>query len=197
MAGDANWDWEVGRKTLADVSAEQSQDGDILETTVSPDGERAALLLVGPDGACTASVNGKPWPRSFEKLWHLRFSPLGQLIGLAMDDSEWTLAVDGQTWEQSFEYLWEPHFSADGRRVGAIAKRDNLYAIAVDGEIWDESYHMIRDFCLNADGSRSAATVQIGPRKEADVEGFFAGAWTVVVDGKPWGDKYVNAWGPA
>ncbi len=190
------WDWQPGKKVIADLAQIRSSYPRVDEFVVSPDGERIVAPVKGEDGAFTLSVNGEAWPESFELCWYPRFSRGGRLTALVRIDDEWTVAVEGAPWQERFEYVWNTVFSADDQAIAVACKRDNAYGVAVDDRVWEETYPAMRDFCLSPDGSGAAATVQVGPRKEADVPGFFAGMWSVAVDGKTWGQRYVNTWKP-
>lgn len=190
------WDWQPGKRKLADIAAIRREFQSVHEFVASPDGERIAAPVVPSEGACCAVVNGTLWPQTFEKLWYLRFGANGKLTALVRIDDEWTLAVEGEPWQERFEYAWAPRWSANGQSVGLLYKRDNQYGVAVDDKAWEKSYVAIRDYCLSPDGQHAAATVQVEDLKAADIFTYFAGVWSVAVDGEPWPRKFVNTWAP-
>lgn len=197
MADSEGWDWSKGRKVLADLAQLSSKYSRIDEYAASPDGEKLAVVAKAGEGDFLVCLNNEPLEGRFELCWHLRYSPLGRLAALVRQEDEWTVAIDGQPFAERFEYAWSPKFSSDGGTVAFAYKRDNLYGVSVEGKVWDKGFHGIRDFCLSGDGSRAAATVQVEPLAEADVPGFFKGAWSLAVDGAPWEGRFVNVWSPA
>ena len=196
MTASESWDWQAGKKVLADLAQIRSSYPRVDEFVVSPDGERIVAPVKTGRRAFTIAVNGEPWSESFELCWYPRFSRLGRLTALVRIDDEWTVAVEGQPWKERFEYVWNPLFSADDGAIAVACKRDNAYRLAVDDAPWEEGFPGMRDFCVSPDGSSAAATVQVEALKEADVSGFFKGVWSVAVDGKAWNERYVNAWNP-
>jgi hypothetical protein len=197
MKDGENWDWQEGKKVLADLARIRSSYSRVDELAVSPDGEKIASPVKTKDDDFTVCVNGEPWEDRFELCWYVRFSPAGKLVALVKIDDEWTLAVDGVPGQERFEYAWNPIFSADGRGFAFAYKRDNLYGVSVGGKTWERGFTAIRNMCVSPDGSKAAATVQVKPLGEADVAGFFEGVWSVAVDGVVWDKTYVNTWNPA
>ena len=111
MTDKESWDWQVGKKAIADLQRVRGELSTLEELAVSPDGQKIAVLGKTAVGSFAISVNGEVLPESYELAWHLRFSPIGRLIALVRIDDEWTLAVDGAPWENRFEYAWNPIFS--------------------------------------------------------------------------------------
>ena len=144
MDASESWDWQEGKKVLADLAQIRGAFSRVDELVPSPDGQKLAATVKTEDGEATACMNGEAWPESFELCWYLRFSPLGKSTALVRIDDEWTLAVDGVPWEQRFEYAWDPIFSADGKAIALACKRDNLYGAAVDDKAWEEGVQGIR-----------------------------------------------------
>ncbi|MFC1520982.1 electron transfer complex subunit TmcD [Elusimicrobiota bacterium] len=192
----ADLDWNKNKKQVADTKKILEQYPNIQEFAVSPDGEKIAAVVKNQEGQFTACVNGELWSNTYEYMWHLRFLPNGKLIALVKIDGEWTLAVDNEAWPEKFEYAWNPKLSENGETIGLLCKRDNVYGVSLNGKFWENTFLSIRDYAISPDGKHAAATVQIDPLKEADVEGFFKGVWSVAVDGSAWGGKYVNCWSP-
>lgn len=191
-----NWDWEPGKKDIADLDKIRGQFGRVDEFTVSPDGDKIAAVGRLEDDTFTANVNGENWSDPVELLWHLRYIPDGRLIGLGRIDDQWTLLEDGKPWEERFEYLWNPKISANGKSIAAMYKRDNKYGIILNGKPWEQGFQAMRHYDVSPDGEHTAATIQTEALKEADIFGFFEGVWSIAVDGKPWATKFVNTWSP-
>ncbi|MEJ2722311.1 MAG: WD40 repeat domain-containing protein, partial [bacterium] len=197
MSDSASWDWQTGKKIIADLTRIRGDIPIIDELAVSPDGEQIAALGKTSTGEFAVCVNDEVKPERFELCWRLLYSPWGSLTALARIDDEWTLVVDGVPWNQRFEYAWNPLFSPDGKSIAICYKRDMLYGVAVNDNVWEEGFQGMRDVCLSPTGGHAAATVQVAGLKEADVPGFFNGVWSLARDGKPWPEKYVNVWNPA
>jgi hypothetical protein len=185
------WDWELGRRTVAEVRSL----GTWRELMPSPDGERLAAV-VGEDGAFAVKVNGAEWEGTFEKAWHLAFTPDGRLTALVRRDDEWTVAVDGALWEERFSFAWNTRFSQDGGVIAVQIKRGTDYGIAVDGRPWPRGFLSCRDYALSADGKHVAATVQVEGLPEAGIFKFLQGTWSVAVDGEPWHERFINVYSP-
>ena len=167
MTASESWDWQAGKKVLADLAQIRSSYPRVDEFVVSPNGESIVAPVRKEDESFTIAVNGEEWPESSELCWYPRFSRLGRLTALVRIDDEWTVAVDGEPWKSRFEYVWNTVFSADDQAIAVACKHENAYAIAVDDKPWEETFSGMRDFCVSPDGSKSAATVQVVARKEA------------------------------
>jgi len=196
MPDHADWDWEPGARTIADIGAMRERFAEVHELAVSPDGESIAAPVKGEDDSFTACVNGEPWESTFEKVWQLRFSPQGRLAALVMADDQWTAALDGVPWEKAFTFAWEPRFSGDGQHLALQMKEGMSYGIAVDGVPWENTFHSLREYALSDDGSVVAATVQTVPLKEGDIFAFEDGTWSLAVNGETWDRNYLNVYSP-
>lgn len=190
------WDWEVGRRELADLADIRERFEGVHEPVVSEDGETVAIPVKVEDEVFTVCVNGKAWEKTFEKAWHLAFDPEGRLTALVMSDDEWTVAVDGEPWEETFDFVWNTQFSGDGKHIAVQTKAGPSYGIAVDGEPRGDSFIALRDFAISHDGQRIAATVQTVPLKEGDIFTFAQGTWSLAIDGKACERKYLNIYSP-
>ncbi|MDL2216458.1 hypothetical protein LJB81_01835 [Desulfovibrio sp. OttesenSCG-928-M14] len=189
------WDWEKGKRTvLPNTDAKNSwlwQE----EPCVSPDGEQLAAIIRREDESFSLRVNDEEWEESFEKAWLPGFAPDGRMTALVMQDDEWTLAVDGEAWEERFAFIWGTMFGAGGQICAAI-QQDMRYGLCVDGVPWDTLYENANQFCLSRDGKQSAAVTQVKSLKQADLEGFRSGIYTVAVDSEAWDASFVNVWTP-
>ncbi len=192
-----NWDWKSKEKMIADTAEWKARFEDVWEPYVSPDGEKIASIVKIGEGEFNVCVNGETWEEPYEKLWYSRFSPDGRLTVLASKDMEWTMAVDGKAWENSYEYIWDTKFSADGKVIAATVKQDDVYGIAVDEKTWECSKELqsIASYVISPDGKTVAAIAQTVPLGQADLEGFLKGTWSVVVNGKPWQNNFVDLYG--
>ena len=132
MTASESWDWQAGKKVLADLAQIRSAYPRVDEFVVSPDGEKIVAPVKTEDEAFTIAVNGEAWPESFELCWYPRFSRLGRLTALVRIDDEWTVAVEGEPWKARFEYAWNTIFSADDRAIAVACKHENAYGVAVD-----------------------------------------------------------------
>ena len=78
MNSSLNWDWETHEKQIPFGSWSKSFVW-VEEPYVSFDGEKIAAIVRMEDESFGVCVNGETWDATFEKLWHLRFSPDGRL----------------------------------------------------------------------------------------------------------------------
>ena len=198
VSGNASeqWDWERGKRTVLASVAPKAEYLWQEEPHVSPDGETFAAVVRLEDESFTLRVNEAEWEESFEKVWLPRFTPDGRLTSLVMSDDEWTLAVDGVPWEERFAFIWGTMFGQGGQIYAAI-QQDMRYGLAVDGAPWEELFENANEFALSGDGRKSAAVVQVKSLKQADLEGFRSGIFSLAVDGsRAWEDSFMNLWTP-
>lgn len=190
------WDWEKGKRTVVPSVAPKEKYFWQEEPCVSLDGETFAAVVRLEDETFTARVNDNEWENSFDKVWLPRFAPDGRLACLVMADDEWTLAVDGVPWEARFDFIWSTLFGSGGQIYAAIQK-DMTYGMVRDGEPWEELFENANEFSLRSDGKKSAAVVQVQSLKQADIEGFRSGIFSLAVDGaRAWDSSYMNLWTP-
>ena len=199
MVNSESWDWECKEKLVADTTKWKNQFEDVWEHYISPDGEKIASIVKTGEGEFNIAVNGETWEEPFEKIWYSRFSPDGRLTALVSKDMEWTMAVDGTAWENTYEYIWDTKFSADGKVIAATTNQDGVYGISVNGKTWECPVDLknITSHVISQDGKTSAAIAQTVPLSQADIDGFLKGTWSVVVNGKPWKDNFVDVYGLA
>jgi hypothetical protein len=198
MGNSENWDWECQKKLVADTGKWKSQFEDVWEPYISPDGGKIASIVKVGEGEFNIAVNGGTWgEEAFEKIWYSRFSPDGRLTGLITKDMEWTMAVDGKPWEEMYEYIWDTKFSADGKVIAAITKQDGIHGITRNETTWECPVNLesIAGYALNSDGSIAAAISQTVALAEGDFNGFAAGSWSIVTNGKPWKNNFVDIYG--
>ena len=191
------WDWESKVKTVADMKQWNDKFEAVYEPCVSHDGDKIASVVKIGEGEFSVSVNGETWEEPYEKIWYLRFGPDDRLTALVSKDMEWTMSVDGETWEKGYEYIWDTKFSDDGRVITALTKQDDVYGITVNGKTWECTTPLksIASHVVSSDGKKVAAIAQTVPLAEGDIEGFMKGTWSVVVNGTPWDDNFVNLYG--
>jgi len=199
MSNIESWDWESKEKMLAEPAKWKDQFEDVLEPYISPDGEKIASIVKIGEGEHNIAINEGTWEEPFEKIWYSRFSPDGRLTALITKDMEWTMAVDGKTWEQMYEYIWDTKFSADGKIIAATTKVDGVYGITINEKTLEcpTKLHSIASHVISPDGKISVAIAQTLPLAEGDVNAFTKGAWSVVVNGKPWNENYADIYGLA
>lgn len=198
VSGNASerWDWEKGKRTVLPSVAPKEEYFWQEEPYVSPDGETFAAIVRLEDESFTLRVNDAEWEERFEKAWLPRYAPDGRLTCLAMMDDEWTMAVDGELWEERFGFIWDTMFGKGGQIYAAI-QQDMRYGLVKDGEPWEELFENANEFALRGDGKKSAAVVQVKSLKQADLEGFRSGIFSLAVDGgRAWDASFMNLWSP-
>jgi hypothetical protein len=191
------WDWESKVKTVADMKQWKNEFEAVYEPYVSHDGDTIASVVKIGEGEFNVSVNGATWEEPYEKIWYLRFAPDDRLTALVSKDMEWTMSVDGEAWEEGYEYIWDTKFSDDGTVITALTKQDDVYGITVNGQTWEcvTPLKSIASHVISSNGKKVAAIAQTVPLAEGDIAGFMKGTWSVVVNGTPWDDNFVNLYG--
>jgi len=157
------WDWDVGKKEVADVNKWQEKFQMIQEPCISQDGQNIAAIVRNEDlEYCVCYQNSskeiKSWEDTFDKIWNLKYGSDNRLTAIVSEFSEWTVVTDGVSWENKFDFVWNLLSSNDGSKI-----------------------------CANA-----AASVLTVALKEGEIEKFQKGCYTVAVNGKPWNIKFVN-----
>jgi hypothetical protein len=196
MSTSKDWSWDESERVVADLGGVAQPGEHVRELSPSADGERFAMVLEKDATSASVAVNGERWPVELEKAWKLGHTADGRTLALVRVDDQWTVIVDGKLWESRFEFAWNPRLSSDGKTIAVQVKREMQHAVAVNDRAWEKSFISIRDYTLSADGQHVAAAAQVEELGEADVAGFKAGTWGVVVDGEPWAERFVNAWAP-
>jgi len=219
MSEKTEWDWEIGEKRIpipikrllrreayppqTELHHEwehrthgwHQQFGWVEEPYASPDGEQVAAIVNLATGSFGVWVNGDVWKETFDKAWHLRFTPDGRLTALVSRDEQWTMAVDDQLWTHRFDFVWQPQFNTNGTRISVAFQQDMQYGMAVDDVPWEQRFANISGMALSPDGDRSAAVVQIERLNEGEIFKFEKGVYTAAVNGKAWDRPFMNVWG--
>lgn len=191
----AVWDWEKGKKVIVPSIALTPDCMWQKELHAAPDGSRMAAVVRLEDESFTLRVNDDLWESRFEKAWLPRFGPDGRLTTLAMLDDEWTVAVDDVAWEERAAFMWNTMFGANGQIYAAV-QIDMRYGLCKEGVLWENLFENANNFAVDSDGRKSAAVVQMKSLKQADIDGFSSGIFTVAVNGNPWQETFVNVWNP-
>ncbi len=193
MLDKSNWDWHGGEKQI-DITCWRDDYQWVEEPYASPDGESVAAIVKVDDAQFTVCVNGRAWETSFDKIWHLRFTPDGRLFAIVSDMGEWTLAVDGQAWENKFGYVWNPLVSTDGHHIAVAVQQDMRYAMACDGQAWENNFDNITYFAISADSAHTAGAVQVQQSDSGEIHKFQEGTFSAALNGHAWQSTYVNVW---
>ncbi|MBF0226258.1 MAG: PD40 domain-containing protein [Desulfobacterales bacterium] len=188
-----NWDWEIGKKFIADIGELKNIYDYVEEPYISPDGEKIAAVVKKDEAEFTACVNGEIWKNIFERIWNLRFTPDNRLYGFVSDTGEWTLAVDDTLWENRFDFIWDAKVSEDGKNIAAAAKRGMRYCAVVNDSVWETDFYHITNLIISKEG-KTAASVQTVPLKEGEITKFQTGCFSAAVDGKVWDKNFINVW---
>lgn len=189
------WDWEVGQRTIADMTPRSDHTWQ-EEITISPDGEKASAVVCLGDAEFSIRTNDSVQENTFEKIWELKHTTSGHLCSYVMQDEEWTMMVDDKAWEEFYGFVWSPLFSADGESVATAVQQDMEYGMSVNGVIWENLFENANNFALSPDGKRSAAVVQVKSMGQADLETFRSGIFSLAVDGVAWDNNLMNVWTP-
>ena len=67
MTERGRWNWEPGKKIVADVAVLPGQYSEVHEFAASPDGEKIAVPVVREPGQVAVWVNGETWESEFER----------------------------------------------------------------------------------------------------------------------------------
>jgi hypothetical protein len=189
-----SWDWNAGKRDIAQFGNWPTSFDWVEEPYASPDGEAIAAVVKTGEMEFSACVNGTAWENTFDKVWYLRFGPDGRLTGIVSDGGQWTLAVDGVPWEEQFDYLWDTRFSGNGESIVCAAQQGMQYVMVNNGKPWDTMYADMSHMAASPDGSRTAAVVQTESFESADIFKFREGCYSVSVDGQAWEKNFMNAW---
>jgi hypothetical protein len=190
-----DWNWNTGKRIIAEFGKWETAFDWVEEPYVSPDGEKIAAVVKTGEMEFSVCVNGQPWETTFDKIWYPRFAPDGRLTAIVSDTGAWTLALDGAAWEETFDYLWDTTWTPDGGKIVCKAQQGMKYLLVKDGAPWGESsFANIGHTAVSPDGSRLAAVVQTEEFSEGDIFKFQEGCYTVAVNGHAWERNFINAW---
>lgn len=190
----SNWDWNPGKKVVADIGEWRKKFEWVEELYANPDGEKVAAVVKTGEMEFSVCENGDPWENVFDKVWHLRYSPDGRLAGLVSEMGEWTVGVDGESWENKYEFVWDLKFGAGGENIIIAAQSGRRYLAVINDVPWEEGFGNIANLTPSEDGSKSAAVVQTTGFNEGDIFTYQKGCYTVAVDGQIWDRSFVSAW---
>ncbi|MBW1806803.1 MAG: WD40 repeat domain-containing protein [Deltaproteobacteria bacterium] len=196
MSGQKDWNWEAGKKEVANLALLKDQFFAVHEFAVSPDGEKIAVPVQKAEETCNVWVNDKLWEEEMERAWNLRFTRDGRLIALVRVDDAWTVAIDGKRWENEYDFVWDLKLSLDEKVIAVLAKRGMEYIVLANDKAWENGFISMRDYVLSDDGRKIAATVQVEKLAEGDIFKFAEGTWSVAQDGIAWDQKFINVYSP-
>lgn len=188
----SQWDWNVGKKVIADLSHWYNAFEWIEEPYVSPDGEKIAAIVKTGEMTFSVCENGVAWERSFDKIWYLRFAPDNRAVALVSEDAMWTVAVSGQAWENGYGFVWDTRFSKSGDHITVAAQSEGNYFAVTDDSAWQHHYPSLSNLIVSDDGKNVAAVVQSAQFITADIFAFQQGCYTPAVNGKTWDKNFVN-----
>ena len=185
-------DWDTDLKEIP-VKDWETRFNWVEEPCISPDGEQIASIVNVDEMVFGVCVNGEVWEGEYEKAWNLRALPNNKFVACICQDEEWTLAVNGKEWSNRFDFIWDLQFTEDGSHIGLAFQTDGEYGMVVDDTPWDTLYTNMNGMVLGKDG-RSAAVVQVESVAAADVAAFKKGIFSVALNGKAFGQTFLNAW---
>ncbi len=190
-----DWNWNSGKRVIAEFGKWEEAFDWVEEPYVSPDGDKIAAVVKTGEMEFSVCVNGSAWESTFDKVWYTRFAPDGRLTAIVSDTGAWTLAIDGTAWEETFDYIWDTRFTPDGQTIVCAAQQGMRYLLVKNGAPWGESvFANIGHTAVSPDGSRLAAVVQTQEFSEGDIFKFQEGCYSVAVNGHVWDRNFVNAW---
>ncbi|MCG8632497.1 MAG: Tmc redox complex protein TmcD, partial [Desulfobacterales bacterium] len=187
-----SWDWSTQLKEIP-LKEWESRFNWVEDICISRDGESIAGIVNLDEMAFGICENGELWEGEHEKAWSLKALPDNRFAACVCVDEEWGLMVDGKAWENRFDFIWHLCATPDGAHVGLAFQNDMEYGMAVDDSLWESTYENMTGMVLGQQG-RTAAVVQAEPMAAADVAAFSQGLFTVAVDGRISGERYLNAW---
>lgn len=120
-----NWDWDIGKRKVADFAAWQERFSYLEEPCASPDGESIAAIIRNDDEEFTVSTQKSDqaieiWENSYDKVWSLRYGPDARLSALISDTGEWTVSTDDTPWENTYDFAWDMTITSGGGTSGRI-----------------------------------------------------------------------------
>jgi hypothetical protein len=192
----STWDWETGKKLIAETGKWKDSFDWVEEPYASPDGERIAAVVKTGEMEYTVCENHTPWEQTFDKVWYLKFGPDSRLTALVSDMGTWTVAVDGAPWKNTFDFVWNTRFGADGKNIIVAAQKEMKYVAVTNDVPWETGFADLNNLTTSLDGKRVAGVVPTIAIKHGDIFQFQEGCYSVAVDGKPWDANFTNVWGP-
>ncbi|MCW7753629.1 WD40 repeat domain-containing protein [Desulfobotulus sp. H1] len=190
----AAWDWQTGRRIVADLDQWKKEYGYVEEPFMRPDGEEAAAIVRTDEAEYSVICGTELWEGRWDKIWKPGYGTDGRFSCLVSELGAWSVAVDDRVWDESFDFLWTPLQSRDGTRIGAAVQQGRQYAAVLDGNMWEKTFFAINDLAMASAGDQLAAVVQTVALQEGDIEKFQSGCFTVAVNGEAWNQNFVNLW---
>lgn len=190
----SGWDWETGRRIIADTAAWKKTHGYLEEPVIRADGEAAAAVVRVEEGEFSVQTTTGLWDGRWDKVWKLSFGPDGRLSALVSELGAWTMATEDTPWEESHDFVWSPLVSSDGSQIAIAAQDARDYRAILNGSAWEKAFSSLYELTMSPDGKRLAAAVQTVPLQEGEIQKFQSGCFTAAVDGIPWSQNFVNLW---
>ncbi|MBI5520689.1 MAG: PD40 domain-containing protein [Desulfovibrio sp.] len=159
-----------------------SADGKSAAAVVQLESLKPADLEAFQKGVFGVAVNGQSWDARFMNCWTPAFDAQGQHVAAQVRLSlyDYSIAVDGKLWGENYACVWEPRFNPATGKVAAPVRVKGLWGMAQDGQIiWEPRFMQCWHQQFSPDGKSMAAIV--APE---------FGAFTVAVNGKPWGARF-------
>lgn len=194
------WDWDIGKKEIADIDKWKEKFSYIEEFRVTLDGEKVAAIVKNDDmefTICTQNQDNDPetWENSYDKVWNLKFGPDGRLSAFVSNTGEWTVSTDDTAWENSYDFIWDMQFSKNGD-IAVSAQKELLYCVVNNDTPWENEFSRLTSMVLTPDGKKSAAVIESVPVLESEIFKFRQGCYSVAVNGQTWDKNFMNVWNP-
>lgn len=194
MQDTSGWNWDPGKRVVADTTAVAGEVQWLEEPYVSPDGEKAACIACTDEAEFGICINGELGEDRYEKAILPQFAPDGRLVVIVSQDMEWFPYVDGELPEEGYGFLWGTRFAGD--TIAICAQQDMRYGMLLNGEPWPNFFENANNWSLSKDGARSCAAVQVKSTAAADIAAFQQGVFSVAVDGVAWDSVFMNCYTP-
>ncbi|MBF0378360.1 MAG: WD40 repeat domain-containing protein [Desulfamplus sp.] len=194
------WDWDIGKKEVADLGKWRDKFQYIEELRVSHDGEKVAAIVKNEDmefTVCVQSQVNEPetWENSYDKVWNLKFGPDDRLSALVSDTGEWTVSTDDETWENGYDFIWNMKFNSNGN-IAVSAQKELSYSVVNNDTPWQNEFSRLTDMVISPDGEKTAAVVESVPVLESEIFKFRQGCYSIAVNGETWDKNFMNVWNP-
>ncbi len=153
------------------------------------------ICLVLQNYEWTLAEEGKTLEETFDYAWNLKCHPKNNSIAFNIKKGDlYGVCLNGKAWDNLFFDARETFISPNGKTSASYVRvknpplldifsfKEGVWTLAVNGEAWPMSFLSVYG-CTFSEGDKVAATVRLGQQE-----------FSVVTDGKIWGETFLNAW---